>query len=211
MEIILFRPVGLYELALLWDREMREFPPRLVHQPIFYPVVTVEYARQIARDWNTSDQKSGFAGFVTNFAVEASYLSKFEQRKVGSSHHIEYWIPAEDLNSFNKAICRPISLSEGYFGTNFTGHVPGPGKLAGKDAVAEFLALTKTLREAEVRLDTELFFDPKTVFLNWLFWEQHDFSEFGVDDLQRDFVLERLKHHWELARIEAQLPQPFSR
>lgn len=31
---------------------MREFPPRLPDQPIFYPVLTEAYAVQIARDWN---------------------------------------------------------------------------------------------------------------------------------------------------------------
>lgn len=40
----LFRPVGLQELSLIWDSGMREFPPRLPHQPIFYPVATKEYA-----------------------------------------------------------------------------------------------------------------------------------------------------------------------
>jgi hypothetical protein len=49
----LFRPVGLHELALIWDSGMREFPPRLPHQPIFYPVAKMEYATQIARDWKT--------------------------------------------------------------------------------------------------------------------------------------------------------------
>jgi hypothetical protein len=204
MEINLFRPVGLYELALMWDRKMREFPPRLAHQPIFYPVAIAEYARQIARDWNTSDEKSGFGGFVTAFSVDVNYLSKFEQRKVGSAQHIEYWIPAEDLNSFNKAICRQISLVEGYFGPNFTGHAPASGKLGGKDAVAQFLYLTKTLREAGSH--SELFFDTKAIFLNWLFWRRYDFSGYGVSYPQRDLVLDATKRRWELARIEVRLP-----
>jgi hypothetical protein len=37
----LFRPAGLHELSLIWDSGMREFPPRLPHQPIFYPVATL--------------------------------------------------------------------------------------------------------------------------------------------------------------------------
>jgi hypothetical protein len=64
---------------------MQEFPPRLPHQPIFYPVATKEYAVQIARDWNSRDKSSGFAGFVTQFAVPTSYLENFEPRTVGSS------------------------------------------------------------------------------------------------------------------------------
>ena len=60
----LFRPVGLHELALVWDMGMGEFPPRLPSQPIFYPVANITYARQIGRDWNVSDEKSGFAGLL---------------------------------------------------------------------------------------------------------------------------------------------------
>lgn len=45
-------------------------PPRLEHQPIFYPVTNEEYAIQIARDWNTGDEASGFVGYVTRFEVE---------------------------------------------------------------------------------------------------------------------------------------------
>jgi transposase len=33
MTTVLFRPVGLHELALIWDKGMRGFPPRLPHQP----------------------------------------------------------------------------------------------------------------------------------------------------------------------------------
>jgi hypothetical protein len=65
---------------------MREFPPRLPHQPIFYPVANIEYATQIARDWNTKE--SSFAGYVTKFAVVESYLSKFEPHIVGSAKHV---------------------------------------------------------------------------------------------------------------------------
>ena len=46
----LFRPVGLHELALIWDSGMREFPPRLPHQPIFYPVANFEYPNLLRKD-----------------------------------------------------------------------------------------------------------------------------------------------------------------
>jgi hypothetical protein len=62
---------------------MREFPPRLPHLPIFYPVTNVEYATQIARDWNTKD--GSLAGYVTEFTVDDSFLSAFEPHTVGSS------------------------------------------------------------------------------------------------------------------------------
>jgi hypothetical protein len=77
----LYRPVGLHELALIWDSRMREFPPRLPQQPIFYPVANLEYATQIARDWNTKD--NSFAGYVTKFAVADSFLANFEATYCG--------------------------------------------------------------------------------------------------------------------------------
>src|SRR4249920_371820 len=98
---ILYRPVGPKELALIVGRGYREFPPRLPEQPIFYPVLNEEYARQIARDWNVP--ASG-AGYVTQFAVRKQFADKYEVRTVGSSIHTELWIPAEDLEEMNQNI-----------------------------------------------------------------------------------------------------------
>src|SRR5436309_9359650 len=96
---ILHRPVGPEELALIADTGYREFPPRLPEQPIFYPVLSEEYARQIARDWNV--QASG-AGYVTRFAVRKDFLAGYSVQTVGASVHQELWIPAEDLAEMNR-------------------------------------------------------------------------------------------------------------
>jgi hypothetical protein len=94
--VTLFRPVGHKELELIRASGMREFPPRLSWQPIFYPVLNQEYAVEIARDWNTKDAATGYAGFVTRFTVRA-VLERYEVRTVGASRHQEYWIPADHL------------------------------------------------------------------------------------------------------------------
>src|SRR5215471_6487911 len=47
--MILWRPVGLAEMGLVFDSGMRRFPPRLPEQPIFYPVLAESYASAIAR------------------------------------------------------------------------------------------------------------------------------------------------------------------
>lgn len=60
----LYRPVGRAERTLIAGSGWRRFPPRLDHQPIFYPVLNEEYAMVIARDWNTRDEASGHAGYV---------------------------------------------------------------------------------------------------------------------------------------------------
>jgi hypothetical protein len=102
--VILYRPVGQRELDLIAESGYIAFPARLPHQPIFYPVLNRDYAEQIARDWNTRDEQSGFVGYVTEFDVEAEYLSRFEPRKVGGANHLEYWIPGEELQEFNRHI-----------------------------------------------------------------------------------------------------------
>jgi len=81
-----------------------------VHQPIFYPVLNLEYATQIARDWNTKDAASGYAGYVTRFRVRAAFLASYEVHQVGARVHQEYWIPAEELAAFNDSIVGPIEV-----------------------------------------------------------------------------------------------------
>jgi hypothetical protein len=206
----LFRPVGLQELSLIWDKAMREFPPRLPHQPIFYPVANIAYARQIARDWNTQDEKSGFSGFVTTFQLEGSYLSKFEPHTVGSSSHVEYWIPSTDLTTFNQSIIGPIRVEEGFFGAGFTGHVPEGFGLKGMEAIAQFVALCQTWEYSTFDVSCEVSTNRKSVFLNWLFWVQHDFSGFGIGQEQREELLRNLKKCWEFNDIKVPLPQNVS-
>lgn len=203
---VLFRPVGLHELALIWDTGMREFPPRLPHQPIFYPVANIDYARQIARNWNTADEKSGYAGFVTSFDLDESYLSNFKPHTVGSSEHVEYWIPAQDLLSFNRAISGPIRLEDGFFGPRFRGHIPDAFGLKGRDATAQFVALYKSWDYSTFDVACEISANRKSIFLNWLFWSRHDFSTFGIGQEQRQILLEHLKECWEFNHIKVPLP-----
>jgi len=108
--VTLYRPVGQAELNLIAAAGYRRFPPRLSFQPIFYPVIQEAYAIQIARDWNTKDEASGFIGYVTRFDVRKSYLAEFTVQTVGSSNHQEYWIPAADLERFNDNIVGAINV-----------------------------------------------------------------------------------------------------
>lgn len=200
----LFRPVGLPELALLWDSGMRCFPERLAHQPIFYPVVNMEYARQIARDWNTPDANSGFAGYVTQFGISATYLSKYELRTAGSAAHQEYWIPANELNSFNKAITAFISVEEAYFGPQFIGYVPDEHSLKGQNAVEQYATLAKIMDFAEFA--SEISVNRKAVFLNSTYWLTADASVLGGDGQTKHLLLTRLAKAWKASDIGVSLP-----
>ena len=112
--VSLFRPVGQAEYELVRDSGFRAFPPRLPDQPYFYPVINIEYASQIARDWNTRDAASGFVGYVLKFAVRAEYLEAFPVRQVGDATHREYWIPAAELPKLNENIAGLIEVVRRY-------------------------------------------------------------------------------------------------
>ena len=105
--VILFRPIGPKELALVEAADWKAFPPRLPEQPIFYPVTNEDYAVQIARDWNV---KSDGSGFVTRFEVDAEYASQFPKKIVGSRMHEELWVPADELAKFNSMIVGKIEV-----------------------------------------------------------------------------------------------------
>lgn len=105
--VTLWRPVGPLELELIEKTDMRAFPPRLPEQPIFYPVLSEEYAVKIARDWNVPASGSGF---VTRFEVLRSFLERYSAKEAGGAAHLEYWIPAEELPALNEAIVGRITV-----------------------------------------------------------------------------------------------------
>ena len=104
---ILYRPVNDKELDLIKKLDYRGFPPRLPEQPFFYPVMNEEYATQITRDWNV---RAYGVGFVTKFQVDTDYLEKFEIQNVGGPIHNELWVPADELEAFNKHIVGKIEV-----------------------------------------------------------------------------------------------------
>lgn len=112
----LYRPVGQAEMELIRGSGFSGFPPRLPEQPIFYPVLSEEYAAQIARDWNTKDERSGFAGYVLRFRVRTEFLRMYDVHVVGSSAHREYWIPADHLSRLNENIEGEIEVVSQFHG-----------------------------------------------------------------------------------------------
>jgi hypothetical protein len=112
--VILFRPTGPRELALIEQSGFRTFPPRLPDQPIFYPVMNFPYAEQIARDWNSKREDTGFRGYVLQFEVDDDFAARYEPQTVGASMHRELWVPAEELDAFNARIIGLIEVVATY-------------------------------------------------------------------------------------------------
>lgn len=112
--VTLYRPVGHLELDLIASSGWRRFPPRLDWQPIFYPVLSEQYATLIERDWNTKDSANGNVGYVLRFAIANDYIEAYEPHEAGGRDLREYWIPAEELDAFNEAIIGTIDVIAEY-------------------------------------------------------------------------------------------------
>lgn len=193
--MLLYRPVGLRELALIFASGMTAFPPRLPEQPIFYPVTNAEYAAQIASRWNTTS--SMFAGYVTEFAVDEAYAATFERHIVGARLHEELWVPAEQLPAFNARIIGNIRVTEAFFGERFTGLLAeGPGPLGGKNAIEQFVAFDQL---AEEDLRAALLAHRTEVFLHFQYWRQSDSADLGVSDTRRAALLATITSIWRAA------------
>ena len=180
-------------MELILATQQQEFPPRLPEQPYFYPVLTEEYARQIARDWNTKDSNSGHAGFVTQFVVHKSYLQQFEEQQVGEKSHRELWIPAEKLPELNLNIHGRIELLAAYYGEGYRGP-----KHWYKDWYADeiFVSLQALVAVGAAQdLSGEITLNRDAILLDFAYWLQHDFSEYMWHE-QKTTCLKRIHDIW---------------
>ena len=105
--VTLYRPTGPRELELVRQSGFTRWPPRLPEQPVFYPVANEQYAIEIATGWNI---KESGGGYVTRFHVKKSFMDQYEVHQVGAGHHVEWWIPAEDLEQLNSNIIGLIEI-----------------------------------------------------------------------------------------------------
>jgi len=124
----LYRPVGLKELELIMGSGWKKFPPRLEWQPIFYPVLNQAYAAQIAAEWNTRDEFSGYCGVVTAFDLKEDHYLTFPVQNVGGEIHNELWVPAAELEEFNRNMIGDIRIVQAFFGEGFA--IPQSAELA---------------------------------------------------------------------------------
>jgi len=105
----LYRPVNQAELDLIIANDWKAFPPRLVGQPIFYPVLNARYAEDINRQWNVPSYGTSY---TLIFEVKDEYLKQYKVEKAGLDYHLEFWIPSEDLDNFNDNIVGEIAILE---------------------------------------------------------------------------------------------------
>ncbi|WP_224361626.1 hypothetical protein [Hyalangium versicolor] len=193
----LYRPVGLKEAELVLGSECTGFPPRLPDQPIFYPVMNDEYARQIARGWNTPDPGSGYAGFITEFDVSTAYLEGFEVHTVGGGLHKELWVPAEQLAEFNRRISGPIRFTEAHYGPRYR----GPETTLGAPLAGQLRTL-RSLEPGAVKEHRAL------VLFNFAWWSQTPADAQGLSEAEKFEALDYLRRAWVKAFSRWPLPVP---
>lgn len=174
----LYRPVGLEEMILILEVDPHAFPPRKPEQPYFYPVLTEAYAHQIARDWNTKDKASGYAGFVTKFNLPVNYLQKFEEKTVGESHHKELWVPAETLVDFNSEIVGDIVMITAYYGGQYEG-----ARHEFRDFAADgmFKFLYELVLKNKHDFRAEMMLSRRAIYVNYAYWLTQSYDDIPAD------------------------------
>jgi hypothetical protein len=138
--------------------------------------------------------------------VDDNYLSGFERHVVGSAAHEEYWIPAHQLPNFNRQIQGKIEVEAAFFGKSFIGFVPDKCNFEGKNAEEQFVVLAQSWGYSRMDFGLEISVNRKAVFLNCLYWIDHDFSAFNVTPALKHDVLDGVAKVWEFSRIEPELP-----
>jgi len=196
--------MDIEELRLLYEAGMKAFPPRKPEQLIFYPVLGLEYANEIAKRWNAESQSA--SGYVAKFNLDDKYSARFEPQKVGSSQHVELWVPSEELSRFNEHILPPILIVSAHFGENFKGRIPDQFGLRRKDATAQFVALARTLDYSAMDFRCEISANHVAIFLNYGFWAQRTFSGQGVTKADQERVLAAISTIWSDAFPKIHLP-----
>ena len=57
---------------------------------------------------------SGYKGYVLSFTVDDAYVSRYPVQTVGAARHQELWVPAEELEEFNRHIIGEIEVTTVY-------------------------------------------------------------------------------------------------
>jgi hypothetical protein len=196
--------MDLDELRLVYEMNMKGFPARRPEQSIFYPVLSLEYANEIAKQWNAESQNE--SGYVVRFSLDDAYGGQFKHQNVGASHHVELWIPAAELPRFNEQILPPIEVVSAHFGKNFQGHVPVQFGLRGKNATAQFVALTRTLSYSAMDVRCEIVANHVAIFLNYAYWMQSTFLAQSITEAEQEDVLATIRTVWSEVFPEIRLP-----
>jgi hypothetical protein len=204
----LYRSVGLSELGLILDEDACAFPPCTPLQPSFDLALDFEHAEQIASRKNPGDAASGFAGFVTDFDVDADYLRRFEVQLVGeAAQHKEVWVPADQVREFNTHLRSRIRTRTAFYGPAYLGPTPAAGALDGERAAAQLKTLSDTLRYSVFDFANEIEANWKLVLANIGFWSAAAADKQGLTPEDRSSTLQAVAKVWKQKFADLPLPR----
>jgi hypothetical protein len=192
--MILYRPVELEELCLVYQDDMRAFPSLLPQQRTFCAVLGEQDAIEVARRLSTDTDSR--AGFVTRFSLDDPAAQAFEQVIVDD----ELELPAEELGELNAHLAGNIEVVAAFFGPGYVGPSVGGVALGGKNASEQFLGLLGGVGDSGFYVASNLHRLGEAIFINFFYWEQHDFTPERVAPARRDRLLEDLKRVWSAAK-----------
>jgi len=194
LSLILYRPLGLQELRSLYQSQLRAYPRRLLGQPNLRLVKTEASARKSAEGWSTPN--GALAAFVTRCAIPERYAATFAPPTDEVRSEDELMVPTERLIEFNGKLDSPICVVAAYYGGRFTSYAPVEQSMPTASSEEQFLALAATLERSSVEALRAMATHPLATFINFYFWESHDFADRGIDAPTRDGILSRLRQLW---------------
>jgi hypothetical protein len=192
--MILYRPVALEELCLVYQADMRAFPSLLPQQPAFCAVLGEQDATEVARRLSTETESR--AGFVTRFSLDEPAAHEFEQLIVDE----QLELPADELGELNAHLAGKIEVVAAFFGADYVGPAVEDPALGGKGATEQFLALLAGVGDSGFYVASNLHRSGEAIFVNFFYWEQHDFTPERIAPARRDRLLEDLKRVWSAGK-----------
>lgn len=180
-------------MVKILDSEGKKFPKRKNNQPIFYPVLTYKYACKIAKEWNTKDIDSGFAGYVTEFIIDDSFLEekRYEIHCVGTKDDLEIWVPSNELDQFNQNIIGKIKIVESFYGSNYKGILPlGVCGFHESNLDKQIKLLERIYNYNSLDFSGTVFVEWKIINLNLQYWSlnknNHDIVNTMIETLKKN-------------------------
>src|SRR5262249_4213871 len=109
--------------------------------------------------------------------------------------HEELWVPAEELEDFNRHIQGPIRVIGAFFGDDFRGLVPEAGALRRRNAREQLSVLAGQCFCSPEGLASEIRVNRDAVFLHFPFWQSLEASTLRLQ-APKDEVLAAARQAW---------------
>ncbi len=199
----IFKPVGLEELRLMYEANMRSLAPGGPdHSAATFHLDNGE-ADAVARSRITKDDP--FAGYVVQVDVDeegAAVLSRF---LTGEGTRRKAHLPAEEVPRLNDHLAGQMTVTSAHFGPEFRGYIPTMFNFAHRDALGQFVMLANLLDYSRMDFIGEIHANSAAVFLHLPYWSDCNLDRTDVPEPKRSSILASILDTWskELPQLPA--------